>query len=523
MKNLKTYSVLTKLSVPILLSLGMFVVFVVLLIQLKSIDKTDKIKLGIASQNSLLIKEIAYYSELITKGKYEYSKDLNRSLSVFSKNIEVLEKGGTYSHLGKKEIVPSPNAKEKKIIFLLKEQWNNYYLNAHLLLETKNKNKTEFAIGVIEEIQQDLYKKNNNLYNEYYNQNASINIWLALITTGTMLLFIIMVVLILYYFKNNIYKPIVRITESAKMFVDGKNPEVIEIKDEDEIGLITDVFNSVVMTINNNKLFAQQIAKGHLDYRYIPNKNDNLGKALDDMRNDMLKMKNLDDKAKVQQEKEVWKNNGRAIFSKLLLKFSENRKEFADDFIQKLVKHTENITGAFYLFDNKELEQISKYAYNRNKFIEKGIDYNEGLLAEIIKEKKLKIFTDIPDNYMTITSGLGDIAPSYLIIIPIIFNDTVFGVIEMAGFKKMGDYKVEFLEGIITDLAFVISTTENTTETGDIKEMLKEQSEIIAEQNKIIYTHSIEIEELRQSVIEREKEIENLNYSIGERIVMNKN
>ena len=87
----------------------------------------------------------------------------------------------------------------------------------------------------------------------------------------------------------------------------------------------------------------------------------------------------------------------------------------------------------------------------------------------------------------------------------------------------MEDYKVEFIESIATDLAFVISTTENSSETSNIKEILEEQSKIISEQNKLIYNHSVEIEALRQDIKEREKEIDNLNFSIGKRSVINQN
>ena len=523
MKSLKSISVLTKLNVPILLSLAVFIIFLGLIVQLKSIDKADKLKMRITSQNSLLIKEIAYYSELITNGNYEYSNPLNISLSKFSKNLEILEKGGKYLNIDRVELVSQPNEEEKHLLSLVKEQWNNYYLNANLLLETKNKNKTKFATGEIEKTQQILYKKNDAVYAEYQKQNSSINLWLAYISSGTLLLFFVLVGAIFIFFRNNIFKPIVSISKNVKLFIEGEKTEAVKVKTDDEIGAVTEMFNKIIVSIEKNTVFASQIAKGNTNYEYIPNKNDNLGLALVEMRNDLIKMKKLDEISKIQQEKEEWKNKGKLIFTKLLLNYSENKNEFAENFIHTLVKHTSNISGAFYLFKNEKLEQVSKYAYNRNKFTDNNIDYNEGLLGEVINEKKSKILTDVPNNYMRITSGLGDATPKFLIITPITFNEEVFGVVELAGFNEMDTYKIDFVESVVADLAFMVSTTENSKETNDIKEIIEEQTEIISEQNKIIYSHSLEIEELRQDINAREKEIKNLNFSITKEIIINQN
>ncbi len=114
---------------------------------------------------------------------------------------------------------------------------------------------------------------------------------------------------------------------------------------------------------------------------------------------------------------------------------------------------------------------VACFAYDRKKFPDKQIAWGDGLIGAAALEKKGYYTDRIKDGYLTITSGLGKANPRYLLIEPLVWNDQVFGIVEIASFKHLEEYKIQFVQRVAENIATTINTMKSNLRT---EQLLKE-------------------------------------------------
>ena len=138
--------------------------------------------------------------------------------------------------------------------------------------------------------------------------------------------------------------------------------------------------------------------------------------------------------------------------------------------------------GVFYLMDNQMssiiLKLLSSYAYRERKHLANQFHIGEGLVGQCALEKERILISEVPANYIKISSGLGEATPLNVVVLPVVFEGQVTAVIELASFHRFSEIHLTFLDQLTESIGIVLNTIAASMRT---EELLK-QSQSLAEE-----------------------------------------
>lgn len=182
-----------------------------------------------------------------------------------------------------------------------------------------------------------------------------------------------------------------------------------------------------------------------------------------------------------QEEDRNWVAKGAAEFAALLRQMNTESSYIL--ILTDLIRYVEVNQGVLYLLKNNQegeewLEQVAAYAWNRVKYGTARIMPGEGLAGQCLLEKEPIVLKQVPDRYLRIRSGLGEAAPRFVAIYPLIANEKVEGVLELASFQELSSRQTEYLIRACNALAGFVAQKRMATQT----EELLRQAQLFTEQ-----------------------------------------
>ncbi|MEJ7643187.1 MAG: GAF domain-containing protein [Chryseolinea sp.] len=191
----------------------------------------------------------------------------------------------------------------------------------------------------------------------------------------------------------------------------------------------------------------------------------------------------------------IWIARGVAAISELKQKDNSIR-DYTFQIISTIVKYLNAQQGCFFLeIENGEdpyFELSASYAYEKSAPIGKRVNHGEGSVGQVFYGKEIIYLTDVPKDYLKITSGLGEAVPRCVCIIPLLTDGKIYGVMEIASLHELGAAEMEYLKKIAENVGYALSSIEYVTRT----ELLLEETQKMAEELKSQET------ELRQNMTE---------------------
>jgi len=318
---------------------------------------------------------------------------------------------------------------------------------------------------------------------------------------------------ILFYF--GITKPLIRIRRNLISLSKGIIPEVSKPARENDISGIENAFAMHVERIKQMVEYSKKLADGEMDEPFAPvDTRDEMGSVLIILRDSLLKQREETGKRQEEDEQRNWAARGLTMFNDILREAGDDVSKLSYSFIKGLVKYVSVEAGGLYLVEEGKRQEGQKvllltgsYAFDREKYLDTEIMFGEGLVGRTAVEGKMIYLTDIPGSYLKIRSGLGEDNPVSLLFVPVVQSGEVLGVIELAAFSPMPEYKINFVCSLGDSIGSIISKVFVNIKTGKLLQQSQQQTEELATREEEMRQKMEELRLLQEQSSLREKEL----------------
>ncbi|MFA0964608.1 GAF domain-containing protein [Roseivirga sp. BDSF3-8] len=290
---------------------------------------------------------------------------------------------------------------------------------------------------------------------------AAIGVWLAL------------------WLSKKISRPVLLLDNVAREVVEGHmdaGKKLAVIKREDEVGRLVVNFRQMLDSLNSHLAEVRE-QKEALE----------VAKAADEIRSHA--------------------SDGLALFSDLLKNQYDTKEALGHAFISQLVTFTGANQATLFISEETAgktcLRQVAAYAYNRKKKAEKILKMGEGLAGMAVLERDTIFMTEVPEDYVSIGSGLGHAKPRCILIVPVMTDENALGVIEIASFRTFNEHDIQFVEQVAGRLATTLASVNMQSQT---RKLLEDSQQKEQELYSVIRELEAKVDRLtvRNRVAERE-------------------
>ncbi|KZC40225.1 histidine kinase [Rhodanobacter sp. FW510-R12] len=206
-----------------------------------------------------------------------------------------------------------------------------------------------------------------------------------------------------------------------------------------------------------------------------------------------------------------------------LLLQATTHKEFAQWLTSALVPLCKAGVSLFYSYDDarQRLDLIGSYGLRLSNRSADQYLPGEGLVGQCALERKPIILDDVPADYLHIDSGSGAALPGHLVILPVLYRDTLIGVLELAGFTPPSPVVHQLLDELLPLVALslenlnrtvsvqglLLRTQEQADELRVSELVMRQQKEVLRDNNDALQAKTEELEEQSRRLIASEEEL----------------
>src|SRR3979411_811873 len=179
--------------------------------------------------------------------------------------------------------------------------------------------------------------------------------------------------------------------------------------------------------------------------------------------------------------------------------------------------------GVIYLVEPEgSLRRLSAYADSDASGSAERLLPGQGLVGQCAADARRLLISEMPDNVVPIVSGLFEILPNNLIVLPVLFEGQVKAVIELASVGNFTGLQISFLEQLTASIGIVLNSIEATMQTeGLLKQSQQLATELQSQQRELQQTNE-QLEQKAQQLADRKVEAKNQEIEQARRAVEEK-
>lgn len=307
--------------------------------------------------------------------------------------------------------------------------------------------------------------------------NKSSKIYREAIQLGVIITIFALLIgmMITFWVIKSMTSPLKRISKflSSINFYDTNNLPRLDITSKDEIGEISSAFNKMAVALEKHTYEEENLKQKMLIQNWL--------------------------------ESKVAEIIG--MYSRI-----QGLQDFAAAFLSKVCPLIEATYGVFYIKDTigdkERLLKIAAYAGTADVHAKHVFQLGEGLVGQCALENKSLIIEDIPQDYIKISSGLGDGKPTNLLLLPIQFEGEVIGVLEFASFNVFKEYHLALFERVIRGLGITMNNIWSYMEIQRLLEESQTLTEELQSQSEELQLQQEELKSINEKLEEQHKNSE---------------
>ncbi|MBU4186096.1 MAG: GAF domain-containing protein, partial [Proteobacteria bacterium] len=271
---------------------------------------------------------------------------------------------------------------------------------------------------------------------------------------------------------------------------------------------------------------ADKISTGDLDIRLLEYPGGEIGelsKSINKMAQNLMKSRekiedysrSLENKVKLRTEALMKKNqaleqsnNTQRAHSEIVMTLNSELEiePLLINAIGKIASHTDSQLGVIYLYEEetKDLRPVSAYGIDKEPG-EYTFKFGHGLPGQTALERKMILVTDVPENYFRISSGSIEGLPKNVVCMPIVFQNQLMGILELASIHDYSSRDLKFLNVVVSQLGISINNSLTYLRIQEIADELKDKNDLLTAQSEELQAQSEELQS--QNSWEWEKKI----------------
>ena len=348
-----------------------------------------------------------------------------------------------------------------------------------------------------------LLEESGEMVNDHIESNTEATLWTLL---GIILSQIILGLFLAFLFSKRFSGKILELRSQIVALADGLIPEKSSVKIQDELGTTHLALNTLIDRIQTAADFAEKVGNGELNTDFDEkNRNGILAGALLSMQ------QKLQVTAKAEEQR-IWTSEGMAKFGELMRINQDDLNHLGHELIAGLVNYVGANQGQIYMLKVEEREKptmdlLGTYAWGRKKQMVKVLHPGEGLAGQAWMEKGIIHLKEVPENYVQISSGLGKSRPRSILIVPMINNDKVMGILEIASFSAFEPHQIDFVEGLGEVIAATFATIGVNINTKKLLEKAQLQAEEMRAQEEEMRQNQEELQATQEEMSRQKMEL----------------
>lgn len=308
----------------------------------------------------------------------------------------------------------------------------------------------------------------------------------------------------LWGFHSMVLKPVKRLEESTI-----HKQQVFDLP-QNEIGKLATQINETLENLKDATDFVMAIGEGNLEIDYRDKLDNGYTRGKNDLADSLIVMQGKLKAMNEEERKRQWANEGLAKFVDILRSSNDNIQILGDTIIASLVQYTKSNQGGLYILNdedesNKFLELISLFAFDIKKFEQRRVKLGEGILGQTFLEKETTYLDNIPEEYIRITSGLGDAPPKTILMVPLKVDKDVYGIVELASFREYQPHEIAFVEKLGESIASTLASVRAAEKNKQLIEQFQQQTEEMKAQEEEMRQNMEELQATQEEISRKER------------------